>query len=82
MANATGTRARPAIARQSPTLYTPGEVAERLGCSENFVYTLIASGELRTVDIARPGAQRPKSRVRDDDLAAYIDANTRTAARP
>jgi excisionase family DNA binding protein len=79
MANATGTRNRSPVTRTSPVLYTPAEVAERLGCCENYVYTLIASGELPTVDIARPGAQRPKSRVRDDHLAAYIDANTRTA---
>lgn len=62
---------------QSPRLYTPGEAAERLSCSENYVYTLITAGVLRAVDIAKPGARRSKTRVRDDDLAAYIDASTR-----
>lgn len=79
MANAIGTRARPAVTRQSPTLYTPGEAAERLGCSENHVYRLITAGALRATDIALPGAGRPKTRVRDDDLAAYIESTTRTA---
>jgi excisionase family DNA binding protein len=80
MANATAIRPRSTVGRQSPTLYTPAEIAERLSCCENYVYTLIATGELRTVDIARPGAQRSKTRIRDDDLAAYIEANTRAAA--
>jgi hypothetical protein len=44
------------------------------------VYRLIAAGELQTVDIATPGAGRPKTRIRSDDLAAYIERNTRKTA--
>jgi excisionase family DNA binding protein len=80
MANAIGTtRARSAAPAAVP-LYTPGEVAERLDCSENHVYRLITTGVLRAVDIALPGARRSKTRVRDDDLAAYIDSRTAVGA--
>ena len=59
------------------SLYTIPEAAERLRCSEMHVYRLIAAGALRAVDIAVPGARRSKTRIRDDDLAAYIDGKTR-----
>jgi excisionase family DNA binding protein len=58
-------------------LFTPRETAERLGCSENHVYRLIARGALRAVDIGQPGAQRSKTRVRSDDLFGYIEKQTR-----
>lgn len=58
-------------------LFTPFETAERLGCSENHVYRLIASGALRAVDIGQPGARRSKTRVRSDDLFDYIEKQTR-----
>lgn len=45
------------------------------------VYRLIAAGELSTVDIATPGAGRPKTRIRSDDLATYINRNTRSAGK-
>jgi excisionase family DNA binding protein len=58
-------------------LFTPREAAERLDCSENHIYRLIARGALRAVDIGQPGARRAKTRVRSDDLLAYIDKQTR-----
>jgi hypothetical protein len=58
-------------------LLTPAVVGDRLGCSDVHVYRLIAAGLLRAVDIARPGARRSKTRVRSDDLANYIEAQTR-----
>jgi excisionase family DNA binding protein len=58
------------------TLFTPREAAEQLKCSVNHVYRLIARAELRTVDIAPVGSQRPKTRIRRGDLAAYIDSRT------
>ncbi len=60
-------------------LLTPAEAGERLRCSENHVYRLIARGLLRAVDIAQPGARKSKTRIRLDDLAVYIDACTRSA---
>jgi excisionase family DNA binding protein len=55
------------------------EAAELLGgCSKMHVYRLIAAGLLRAVDIAAPGSSRSKTRIRSDDLAAYIEAQTRT----
>lgn len=68
----------PRTAHQELRLYTIPETAERLGnCSEMHVYRQIAAGELRAVDIASPGAGRPKTRVRSDDLADYIERKTR-----
>lgn len=69
-------------ARQSEatTLLTIADTAGRLGgCSDMHVYRLIAAGELRAVDISQPGSRKSKTRVRSDDLAAYIDAHTRVA---
>jgi len=60
-------------------LLTIQQTAQRLGASENHVYRLLTSGELRAVDIAQPGSLRSKTRVREDDLAAYIDQKTRRA---
>ena len=59
------------------TLLTIAAAAARLGCSDNHVYRLIQCGELPAVDIAQPGARRSKTRVRSDDVGAYIDARTR-----
>jgi hypothetical protein len=41
------------------------------------VYRLISAGELMAVDIGTPGSGRAKTRVRSDDLADYINRNTR-----
>jgi excisionase family DNA binding protein len=57
-------------------LLTPRQAAERLKCSMNHIYRLIAQGELRAVDIARAGSRRTKMRVRSDDLALYVDSRT------
>jgi excisionase family DNA binding protein len=66
--------------RAEPTvLHTMPEAAQRLGCSEMHVYRLIASGELAAVDISRQGANKSKTRIRSDELDAYIYARTRRA---
>jgi len=63
-------------------LFTPKETGERLGgASENHVYRLIARGQLRAVDIGLPGSRRSKTRIREDDLAAYIEARTPDMAK-
>jgi excisionase family DNA binding protein len=57
--------------------------ADRLGCSENHIYRLIAAGELDAIDIAQPGARKAKTRVSEANLDAYIAARTRrTGAAP
>ena len=61
-------------------LLTIPETAGRLRCSKNHVYRLIASGALPAADIAQPGARAPKTRIRDGDLARYIDRQTRRIA--
>lgn len=60
----------------STQLLTIPEVAERLACSRWHVYDLIKAGELEVVDIARPGSSRSTSRVRETDLAAFLDRAT------
>lgn len=67
-----------------PSVFTVPAAAAELGCSESHVYRLIAAGELRAVDIGTPGSTRAKTRVRADDIAAYIERRTpknRTATR-
>ena len=60
-------------------LLTIPEVRARLRCSRGHVYTLIAAGELDSVDIA-PKGNASKTRVPEGSLAAYI-AERRTNAR-
>ena len=60
-------------------LRTIRQAGERLECSSMHIYRLIASGALSAVDIAQPGAQRPKTRIREDDLDAYVESRTRRA---
>lgn len=68
-----------AAKRPAPQLLTIPETSERLRCSDNTVYRLIASGELPAVDIAPRGSRSSKTRVDESDIAAYIDAKKRTA---
>lgn len=75
----TGARATGRKPSWNIALFTPREAGERLRCSENHIYRLIARGVLRAVDIAQPGSRKPKTRVRSDDLESFIDACTRTA---
>lgn len=58
-------------------LLTIPATADKLQVAPNTVYRLIASGDLRAVDMTVPGAKRPKTRVRRDDLEAFINARTR-----
>jgi excisionase family DNA binding protein len=68
-------------ARQPSTqLLSIPAAAECLECSEMHIYRLVSSGELRAVDISRKGAGKSKTRIRSDDLDAYIEARTRCAA--
>jgi excisionase family DNA binding protein len=53
--------------------------AERLDCSDMHVYRLIAAGELSAVDVRQPGSRKPKTRIRSDEIDAYIKARTRKA---
>jgi excisionase family DNA binding protein len=71
---------RPKRAHQDIKLHPVTETAKILDCSDMHVYRLIAAGELAAVDIATPGARRSKTRIRSDDLAAYIERQTRRPA--
>lgn len=62
----------------STKLLSPTHVAERLDCSRPHIYGLIAAGRLRAVEIKAKGT-RSKTRIREEDLEAFIEANTRTA---
>lgn len=61
-------------------LLTISDAADRLSCGRTHVYDLIADGAIPAVDISRPGAKRPKTRVSDVALDAYMKRRTRTAA--
>jgi excisionase family DNA binding protein len=72
---------RKAVVTDRPPILTVPGAAGQLGCSETHIYRLIAKGELRAVDIAMPGSGKSKTRVRADDLAAYIDRQTRSVGQ-
>jgi excisionase family DNA binding protein len=76
MATQAGNRAR----KPSTQLLSIPAAAERLECSEMHIYRMVSSGELRAVDISQKGARKSKTRIRSDDLDAYIEARTRSAA--
>ena len=73
---------RSAPATPALSLLTPAEAAARIGASEMHIYRLIADGELRAVDISQRGSKRSKTRVRSDDLEAYIETRTRVVGTP
>lgn len=50
--------------------------AERLGCSRSFIYRLIESGQLRSVDIRVKGNARAKTRVYASEIEAFIERQT------
>lgn len=52
--------------------------AEQLDCSRGHVYGLIAAGKLRAVELKAKGS-RSKTRIRAEDLDAFVEANTRRA---
>ena len=52
---------------------TVDDAAQRLGVGKRSVYRLIANGDLRVVNVAVSGT---RIRVREDDLAAFIDKRT------
>lgn len=58
-------------------LLTIPEAADELSLSPNTVYKLIAEGDLRAVDMSTAAARKSKTRVRSDDLEAFIEARTR-----
>lgn len=53
-----------------PKMLTLDQVQEVLNVGKPMVYTLVKSGELRAAQFSGRGIWR----VREDDLAAYIDA--------
>ena len=54
-------------------LYSVRTVAERLEMSRYWVYAQIRKGNLRAVEL---GDERAHTRIRSDDLQAFIDART------
>lgn len=57
-------------------LLTIEEVAGRLKLGTTTVYELINDGEIRVIDVARAGSQRPKLRISESELAAFQKRRT------
>lgn len=55
----------------APGLLLPAEVAEQLRTGRNYVYRRIADGTLKHINIGT--AERPKFRIRPEDLAAFVE---------
>lgn len=51
--------------------YTPKEVAAAMGVKIDQIILLINSGELAAVNIAKPGALRPRWKIRKSDWEAF-----------
>jgi excisionase family DNA binding protein len=63
----TATISAPPTVSSPPRLLTPRQIADRLDSSYSMALALIRRGALRAVNVGR------LPRVRDVDLAAYID---------
>jgi excisionase family DNA binding protein len=64
---------------------TPPQVAERLGVSPGKVVGWLLAGELRSANLASRTTGRPRYRVNEADLAAFLakrSASTAPAATP
>ena len=62
-----------------PTLLTIPDAGAQLRASRWLIYELNSSGALHATDVATTG--RPKTRIRLDDLQAFIDRRTSRAPR-
>lgn len=67
------------MAKPEPNLNTIPETAKKLRVSRETVYQLINRGDLESCDIAPTGSRRPKTRVSDGAIEAFIAARTRKA---
>lgn len=68
-------------AKPLPRLLRIPEAAAVMGVSENHVYNLIADGDLATVDVARRGSRKPKTRVPEDVARDFFASRTTPAKR-
>ena len=55
---------------------SPPAIARRLGVSHGKILAWIASGELRAADFATVRGQRPRWRVAETDLTAFLARRT------
>lgn len=63
---------------EKPTqLLSMPTAAARLDTSRTHIYRLIATGQLRHVDISTKGTTRSKTRVLESDLEDYIQRSIR-----
>jgi excisionase family DNA binding protein len=56
-------------------LLTPQDVASRLRISRDKVWKLIACGQLKAINLAKPGASRPTYRIRESDFDVLFNEN-------
>jgi excisionase family DNA binding protein len=57
-----------------PILYSIPAAARKLSLSERTVYRLIDAGRIRMVNVGTTG--RAMTRIRAEDLIAFVDAST------
>lgn len=67
----------------SATLLSLKQVAEHAGVKLRTVRGWVATKELRAVDVAsRPGSDKPRYKVRPEDLEQFLDARSTMPAAP
>ena len=64
---------------ESENLYSPSQVADRLGCSKTNVYDLIGSGELA---FTRIGASKKGFKIMGSDLQAFLESRKEGGPKP
>jgi excisionase family DNA binding protein len=68
-----------AVKTSTTQLLSMPDAAKRLGCSRSYIYRLIESGQLSSVDIRVAGNTRPKTRVYEHEIEAFIKRQTSTS---
>jgi len=64
----------------SPTTYSPRDLSERYGVGIEKVHGWISTHQLRAVNVATRTSQRPRYRIRQEDLDAFEAARSTTPA--
>jgi excisionase family DNA binding protein len=57
------------------------QVCERLALAKpDTVLAAIHAGQLRAVDVSRPGSKRPTWRIRESDFETFLESRVKVAA--
>ena len=60
---------------------TAEQVAEKMCCSRQHVYNMLASGQLPFVDFSLPGSKKKLRRISENELEKWLSTRTKDRRR-